>query len=330
MEKYNKKHVLLVIPVHNRIDEVSDLLSSLSMLDYENMDFRINLVDDGSLPPIRPELEERFKNFEITFFRNNSTRGPAYCRNIAVRGFEGDYVWFLDSDSEITNSKVLANMIQRLESDERMAGTGGAIEDVRGEKRVIELDILKNFLFVCRSFDQKDYKPSRVKGIGTNNLILKRSLLNRVGGFSETLVRDEDNDLCLSIRSRGYYFYQDADTVVFHKFSSSGRQSGAFKHFINPKFYLKDMFKVRTELLLKHTPRSILILPFLDLTLAPLVFYRVIKGIYLGRIVKTAHYQEKMLSPKLLLLYLAVTQSLKYYVKGALLLMERILSYLIK
>jgi GT2 family glycosyltransferase len=323
MNNFLKKRILVVIPVHNRKDETCQLLSSLAKVERESFAFKIAIVDDASLHPIQPELDGNFKDLEIEFFKNDSPRGPAYCRNLAARHFDGDYVWFLDSDSEILDSNVLANMVRRLESDVRLAGTGGVIENVRGERMIIEPDVSKNFFFICRSYHPDNYKPARVNVIGTPNLLIKLPILKEAGYFSERLARDEDNDLCLTIKKLGYYFCQARDTVVLHKFSSSGRQSGAFKHFLDPKLYLKDMLEARADIIIRHSPLSVLVLPFLDLVITPLLLYRVFKGTYAeSRIVKVT---SKKPVTKILWVYLVITQSLRCYLKGIFLLTKRIL-----
>lgn len=319
----SKKRILLVVPTHNREDELRHLLFSLTKLDCENIDFQIAIVDDGSTPPIREGLEGDFKGLNIVFSRNETHRGPAYCRNAVAGNFEGDYVWFLDSDTEIINSKTLIAMVGRLESDEHMAGTGGAIEEFQGEKRIVELDFLRNFLFVCRDYPPWDYSPSYVKGIGSNNLILKRPVFQLVGGFQETLARDEDNNLCLTARGLGYRFYQDADTVVLHKFSSSGRKSGAFEYFIHPRLYLRKMFETRIALILKHKPWLLLILPLMDAILVPMVFYHVSRGTYTGRAATLASRESLSRAAWFYLLFI---QSLKSYVSGFYLFVKRFFS----
>lgn len=308
-----KKRVMLVIPAHNRREELTQLLSSLRMLDCEGIDLVISIVDDGSAQPVQPGIADDFKDLNIIFFRNENHKGPAYCRNMATRDFDGGYVWFLDSDTEIINSGALAAMIRRLESDGVMAGTGGAIEKFQDEKKVVELDFLRNFLFVCRTYPPQSYKPSYVKGIGSNNLILKRHVFELAGGFSEALARDEDNDLCLTARRLGYRFYQDVDTLVLHKFSASGRQSGAFEYFVHPKLYIKKMFQTRIALVFKHRPWLLLVLPLMDAVLVPLVFYRVSMGTYTGRAATLAS-RDSLSMPAWL--YLLSVQSLGSYITG--------------
>lgn len=323
MDSLLKKRVLIVVPVHNRREEVCELLASITKLSLENIDLQIAIVDDASLDSIQPELDGNFKSLKIEFFRNSLSKGPAYCRNLAARNFEGDYVWFLDSDSEIQNPDVLLNMVKHLESDVRLAGTGGAMENVRGQMMIIEPDVSRNFFFVCWAYHPEDYKASRLKVVGTPNLILKLSVLRQAGYFSETLARDEDNDLCLTIRDLGYYFYQSRDTVVLHKFSSSGRESGAFRHFLDPDLYLKDMLETRVDIILKHSPLSLLVLPFLDLVITPLLLYRVYKGTYAeSRIVKVV---PKRPMPKVLWVYLVAKQSIRCYLRAICLLIKQAL-----
>ena len=275
-----KKHVLVVIPVHNRIEDLKLLLSGLSGIYKNNVEVSIAIVDDGSASDVREEIENKFKGTTFNFFHNKMPRGPAFSRNLAASAIKSDYIWFLDSDIEIPYPQILENMIARLNINNNIGAIGGVMEEHNGEWKLMELDILKNFIFQNRSFIPPEYKPSYVDGIPTSNLFLKRENYERVGGFREDLKRDEDNDLCLALREQGYHLYQDKSTVLWHKLSNSGRKSGAFAHFADPRLYLKDLLQTRIVLLVRHAPRRIIILPILDMILAPIIFYRIRAGKY--------------------------------------------------
>ena len=229
---------------------------------------------------MRGEIESRFGQLKLHFFRNDTPRGPSFSRNLAARAIESDYVWFIDSDSEIVNSHILVDMIRILDSDRRIGAVGGILEGNGDGRQVMELEILTNFLFLYRSFPPQEYSPRSVDGISTTNLFLKQEMFDCVGGFWEDLRRDEDNDLCLELRKRGYSIYQDSETLTWHKLSDAGRESGAFAHFTDQTMYLKDLLETRAILLAQHVPWRLLVLPVLDAFLLPMVIYRIKSGKY--------------------------------------------------
>jgi len=275
-----KKRVLLVIPVHDRPDDLASLLASLNKLILTHLELAVVVVDDGSPRPLDPKLASNFKKGRLLWYRNETPQGPGPCRNLGAEAAASDYLWFLDSDTEVINPHTLGHMVAVLAADPQLAGVGGVLEDCRGALKIQELDILPNFTFLYRAFPPEAYDPAYVDGIGTCNLLLGRQAFERAGGFWKRLKRDEDNDLCLTLSALGYRFYQDAQTVVRHKCSPSGRQSGAFAHFTDPQHYFRDLLETRLLLLAKHRPGRLPLLPVLDSMLLPVIRYRLKTGTY--------------------------------------------------
>lgn len=308
----DKKRVLLIIPVHNRSEDLNNLLTSLCRLKTDNIELSVAIVDDGSDYPLRPEIESSFRQLKFIFFRNEIPKGPGFCRNLAAGAVKSDFLWFLDSDSEIINQNILLKMIERLEKNKNLGAVGGVLEEHNGMPRIMELDILKNFIFLYRSFLASEYQASFVDGLATSNLFLGREVFDCAGGFREDLKRDEDIDLCLILRKLGYTFYQDTQTLAWHRLSDAGRQSGTFAHFTNQKLYLNDLLTTRIKLLAYYASWRLPVLLFLDMVLAPLILYRIKKDVYaLTRFEKTAKYSYSASLPY----FLAITY-LKCYLWG--------------
>jgi GT2 family glycosyltransferase len=140
-----------------------------------------------------------------------------------------------------------------------------------------------------------------VDGLSSANLFLSRETFERVGGFNEHLKRDEDNDFCMTLRELGYTCYQDAETVVLNKITPSGRDTGAFAHFADPKRYIKDLLESRITLLARHFPWRLPFLWLLDLVLIPLIFLRMKSGTY---VVNRFHKAVPRFTPQLLIYFL--------------------------
>lgn len=144
--------VLLVVPVHNRLDELEALLISLRLLDLGDIQLNITVVDDGSPEPIEPQLSNQFDDLALSFLRNEIPQGPGAGRNLAARASKADFLWFLDSDTEIVHADCLSHMLQMLNDDPDLAGVGGVLEPSGDTFVVQQLDILPNFLFLYRPF----------------------------------------------------------------------------------------------------------------------------------------------------------------------------------
>ncbi|MFA4903598.1 MAG: glycosyltransferase family A protein [Desulfobaccales bacterium] len=312
MPANGKKKILLIIPIYERASELTSLLSSINRLRLDNLELTVIVIDDGSPNPISSAVQIELKNATLSWYRHEVPSGPGYCRNLGGQITESDYLWFLDSDTEVIKPNALVHMVEVLEADDQLAGVGGVMEECGGVLKIQELKILPNFNFLYRSFLPDAYGPTYVDGIGTCNLLIKRHAFQGAGGFMEQLKRDEDNDLCLTLGGMGYKFYQDAETIVWHKCSQAGRQNGTFAHFRDPKLYLDDLLQTRIILVAKHAPWRLSILALLDLLFAPMILYRM----------KTGWYGSKrpiMAVPdknRLTIVSFLLVKSIKYYMLG--------------
>jgi GT2 family glycosyltransferase len=172
-------------------------------------------------------------------------------------------------------------MIRTLKSSQgRIGAVGGVIEEHEGVQSILEVTYHGNCTFLYRAPEPSGKAGSLVDGLSSANLFLSREVFERIGGFDEHLRRDEDNDFCMTLRELGYTCYQDAETVVLNKITASGRDTGAFAHFADPKRYIEDLLESRITLLARHAPWRLPILWLLDLVLIPLIFIRMKRGTY--------------------------------------------------
>lgn len=276
------RSVAIGIPVHNRIDDLRRLLASLRLLDAGGVELSISVVDDGSEPPLRPLLENEFRDLGITFYRNEEPAGPGAARNrVAAAAAKSEFLWFLDSDVEIISPKTLERMIALLDSDPALASAGGTLEEYSDSKQIVRHEIPVNFLVFYRASEQEAFPENGMDAdaYSGGNFFVRRELFVRAGGFREELFRDEDNDLCLALRSMGYKLRVDSGCLVeHHRKSAADRDIGVFTYFSSMRSYITAFLEVRISLLERHSPGRLLFLPLLDLVFTPGVLLRLKSG----------------------------------------------------
>ena len=86
----------LIIPVYNRLDEVDELLESLSKLDY-NEKFEIVIVEDGSSVKCEEVIHKYNNKLTISYYYKENS-GPGDSRNYGMKMANGDYFIIFDSD----------------------------------------------------------------------------------------------------------------------------------------------------------------------------------------------------------------------------------------
>lgn len=205
MAKYS-----IIVPVYNRIDEVEDLLKSLSEQTFR--DFEVIIVEDGSTEPCKDAVEKYQPVLDVKYFYK-SNEGRSIARNFGIEKSTGDYLIFFDSDCvippayfETLDKELVASApdcyggpdaahqsfspIQKAISFAMTSflTTGG----IRGGKVQLEK-------FVPRSF----------------NMGFSRKVYDTIGGFREMF--SEDIDISTRIRQAGFSIALLRPAYVYHK-----------------------------------------------------------------------------------------------------------------
>jgi len=183
--------VSVVIPVFNRPDAVCRAVRSV--LDQTCQDFEIIVVDDGSTDETAAAVAE-LADARITLIRHERNRGGAAARNTGIRASAAPLVAFLDSDDEWMPAKLEHQLeaFQRVSQQVALVSTGA----VRVYTNLVEVDI-------------PTLPANLVRALLTTNVIgetsrgmVRRSALEAVGGFDESLTASQDMDLWLRICSK--------------------------------------------------------------------------------------------------------------------------------
>lgn len=276
--------VLLVVAVHGRPVEVENLLVSLSHLHLSsNVVLDAVLVDDASSQPLCLARASYKPLRRIIFLRSEFNRGPGFSRNWGAGEMSSDYLWFLDSDAEIVSQSCLDVMIAVLNSNRIVGAVGGIFEDYRGSRYLLKMKVAPNYIFLYSLCDPETTPIGDVKAVATANLLIRRQDFNAVGGFMEGWPCYEDNDLCFSLRGRGFRILQGSETAVLHHLSFGGRATGAFAHFVDPRQYVSDIMETRQKLILRHASRWSPFWPMLDLACVPFLIFWIKKGRYITK-----------------------------------------------
>lgn len=186
----NRPAVSAVIPVYNRAGIIPRAIRSVLAQTFE--DWELVVVDDGSTDATC-EVVSAFRDDRIRLVRHPQNEGQAGARNTGIQKARGKYVALLDSDDEWLPGK-LAGDVRAFETGgeavglvycgKRLLGPGGELLLVR--MPTIHGRIYQNLLaWDC---------------IGScSRVTIRKSILDRVGGFDQSLRCYEDWDLWLRV-----------------------------------------------------------------------------------------------------------------------------------
>jgi glycosyltransferase involved in cell wall biosynthesis len=189
--------VSVVIPTHNRAEFLPTAIDSVLKQSFQ--DFELVVVDDASIDATA-KVRDKFHDVRIHWFRHDRPRGGAATRNTGIIHSRGEYVAFLDDDDEWYPDKLARQMEVMLGSEPQVGAvyTGYVIVDrtsggVRGRMVPTRRGNLHDRLLESNPIG------------GTSSVLLKRSCLEKVGLFDESLPSFQDYDLWIRI-SKDFQF----------------------------------------------------------------------------------------------------------------------------
>lgn len=200
----------IIVPVYNRLDEVRDLLESLSK--QSDKDFEMVLVEDGSSLPCVGAVKEFEHLVDVKyFFKENEGRSIA--RNYGLERAKGSYFLFFDSDCVIPE-QYISTLKTALEKDftDCFGGPDAAHSSFSDTQKAINYS-MTSFLTTGGIRGGKVQLEKFVPR--TFNMGFSRRVWEKVGGFREMF--SEDIDMSTRIRQAGFSISLIRDAFVYHK-----------------------------------------------------------------------------------------------------------------
>ncbi|HBB33982.1 MAG TPA: hypothetical protein DDZ80_13455 [Cyanobacteria bacterium UBA8803] len=187
----------IVIPAYNASAYIADCLDSV--LAQTEPDFEVIVVDDGSTDDTA-EIVSRFSDRRVHLVQRVNG-GLAAARNTGIAAAQGELVAFLDADDRWCPDK-LATHRQALDENPQASVSydWAAFIDTQGNR---------TGLCMAQTRIALTHKILLVKnylGNGSTSVV-RRSVLEKTGGFDETLRRQVDRELWVRLTFNGHQFH---------------------------------------------------------------------------------------------------------------------------
>ncbi len=201
--------ISIVIPTYNRVQDLKRAINSVFQQSYNNWEL---IIVDNSSGDGTDEFVNSLNDVRIKFYQIQNDGVIALSRNLGVKHARGEFVAFLDSD-DWWKSKKLELSLQAL-----MRGADLVYHDLY---RVTKHN---QKLFWSKARTRRLYSPVFndliMNGWAINNssVVVRRKLLNEIGGLSEDrdLVAAEDFDGWLRISRLAENFIRIPDTLGYY------------------------------------------------------------------------------------------------------------------
>lgn len=201
----------LIIPVYNRLDEVDELLDSLTKQHYT--EFEVLVVEDGSSNSCESVVDRYAELLNIHYFVKSNS-GPGQTRNYGAERSHGEYLIILDSDCVLPPGYLdaIEAELQRNPAD-AFGGPDRANDSFSSIQKAINYAMTSFFTTGgirggTRKMD-KFYPRSFNMGV-------RREVYQALGGFSKMRF-GEDIDFSIRIFQNGYHCRLFPEAWVWHK-----------------------------------------------------------------------------------------------------------------
>lgn len=188
-----------------------------------------NTSSDGSAEMVR-------RNFrKAIVLESEKNLGFAAGNNLGAQRASGDFLLFLNSDTQILDNKII-DLVKLLEKDKSIAAAGGELKDLDGNYQrsfckfynVFDIFFL---LFGGRNFELKRFQTKNIREVDWITgafMLVRKSIFDQIGGFDKNFfMYIEDMELCFRIKKKGYKVLFVPQVAISHKGQGSSNRSFA-------------------------------------------------------------------------------------------------------
>lgn len=187
--------VSVIIPTYKRPETLSRAVDSVLNQTYQNVE--VIVVDDNY-----PESAERGmtegvmqkydKNHRVIYIKHPQNKNGSAARNTGLRNSHGDFIMFLDDDDEFFPEKISRQLQVMKEKDETWGVSYTAFEKVFTNKTTHSTNHREGDLLV-------DALMRNLFLAAGSNLMIRRNVCEKIGGFNESFPRNQDLEFLVRI-----------------------------------------------------------------------------------------------------------------------------------
>lgn len=251
--------VSIIILSYNTKELLRECLKSL----YKNIkgvDLEVIVVDnastDGSVEEIQ-KLKVNSQNYssKVKIIQNDKNYGFSKGNNIGARAARGEYLLFLNSDTEVRDNGLLG-MLEFLKTHPTGGILGGGLRNSDGSLQksagvFYNLFNLFLMLFGGERIGMLRKSPSRIMQVDWVSgafIMMRQKLFEKLKGFDENFfMYMEDMEICFRAKKLGFgtYFYPSVN--VLHKELGSSNRAFAILHIYEGLLYFYKKHKSEFE-----------------------------------------------------------------------------------
>jgi GT2 family glycosyltransferase len=220
---------------------------NLNLSDYE-----VIVIDNASDKFNESPIKKIFPHAKI--IRSKENLGFGRANNLAAKQAKGEYIWFLNSDTELPKNNKVEKLIEFLDNNTNYAAVSPLVVDNTGKPQAYQYGyfpkvwrmVLEKFSF-SRSWkfvsaDNLPLESRNIDWVSGAAMLVRKTMFNAVGGFAkEYFLYYEDVDLCKKFNANRYKirFIKDAKVIHYEGASSSSDYSKKKIAYQSQEIYFK-------------------------------------------------------------------------------------------
>ena len=223
--------VSIIIPTYNRAKLLTEAVRSLQQQTYENIE--IIIVDDCSTDDTAQAVE-KLDDGRIIYVKHDVNKGGSEARNTGIKHATGDYIGFLDSDDQWQSDKLERQLaVFRENPDFGIVYTGMKV--YQGSYLVKE--VIPKY--------QGDLLTKLIESnciYTTSSILVKKEVLEEVGGFDSSLPSCQDWDFYLRLAQVSRFGFVE-DSLVLYYLHPGDRISTNHEAVVNGHLQIYEAYK---------------------------------------------------------------------------------------
>jgi len=278
IDQTSKGKVSVLILAHNERSELTVCLASIMRQTYSN--FEIIVVNSGSTDDTTSFVQSEYP--QVNLLVSDDNLGYRRGNRLGFKAATGEYILVLNADTELAPD-CLAQLVAAGEEDSKVGLVAPKILMFYDRQVINEVGNTLHFTGMCNSRGLGEpsanyMQPETLGAISGAGFLVRRDLLERLGGFSEVFdLLDtgfhscgEEYDLAWRAQMAGYHIRLAPKALIYHKYLS--------KPMSGPKFSTFEFGRWMVVLLNYELKTLLLLLPVLILLDVMVWVYVLAKG----------------------------------------------------
>ena len=205
-QQFDFPRVSILIPAHNEEKVISYTIEAMLKLEYPPDKLDILIINDGSsdstaeIVQTYADKDSRLRLYNVPKGEGGKGKSPAL--NLGLKQTDAPFVAVYDADNT-PHPSALRYLMAQLLRDNKLGAVLGKFRTVNKNNniltRFINIETL-SFQSILQAGRWKLFKVSTLPG---TNLVIKRELLDKLGGWDEDAIT-EDSELSIRIYMEGY------------------------------------------------------------------------------------------------------------------------------